>query len=342
MKILPPRKFLAISTGVLVALLMVVAIVLRLNLHAAYAQSKSSASTMTPLQMMQSGRYTQALPYFKSMAQAQPRDMSVQYYLGTCAEGARDYNLAVASFCKVVVDSLPESAFAQNARKRLESLPDHLRPQCCIQNNKTHRWDPKAYPIRVFISDGRDLPPEQSGGVMSQANYKQAQTIIQNSLSRQLVTPSYKSVYARYVSEGIKAWDWAVREKLFSYVYVTDPRKADIVVLFCERCKGSEAGFALYPWEWKQPEILWMACEYQNDREPADAQRTMTAIAAHEFGHCLGLEHTDVTTDLMYPTAGQENGNATVLPESLAKPNDRASLRALYSMPADVNFIPVE
>lgn len=306
---------------------------------ASFAQgAKGSKSALTPIQLLQTGRYSEALPRLKQMAQAQPRDPSVQYYLGVAASGARDYDLAELAFSRVVVGSSINSPFVATARQQLARLPHRYYPQCCLQNDKTHRWSPSAYPVRIFISDGRTVPGF-AGGVMSQGEYKTVETTVKTRYSSMPRSATYKSEYSQYVRDGLRAWDWAVAGKLLSYTIVTDPTKADIVVLFCETCKNDEAGFAVYPWVYKQPEIVWMACSKYSDVEHGDIRSIMARTAAHEFGHCWGLQHSQVQSDLMFATSMFEAGK---IPQAVCSPNDRISLSALYAMPADINYIPVE
>ncbi|XP_020667514.3 macrophage metalloelastase [Pogona vitticeps] len=48
-------------------------------------------------------------------------------------------------------------------------------------------------------------------------------------------------------------------------------------------------------------------------------------VAAHEFGHSLGLAHSNVRGALMYPTYGYRNPNTFQLPE-----DDRRGIQSLY------------
>lgn len=291
--------------------------------------------------MIQTGRYTQALPHFMAMAREKPRDISVQYYLGLCALSAHDYALAELAFSKVVVSGPTSSPFVPLARKQLKAMGNNLEPQSCLQNDITHRWDQSAFPVKIFIADGRTLPSDLMGRVLTVGQYKEAVTIIQNSLGRQPVTRSYKPKYASAFISGVRAWDWAVREKLWRYKFVSDPRVADIVVLFCERCSLGERGYALYPWDWHQPEIIWIGCSNDYGVSEAEFERQLTVMSAHEIGHCLGLEHSNVESDLMFPVEDVSGDESRRSPETMASANDKASLRALYSMPADVNFLSV-
>lgn len=48
-------------------------------------------------------------------------------------------------------------------------------------------------------------------------------------------------------------------------------------------------------------------------------------VAAHEFGHALGLAHSQVQTALMYPTYQYVNTEGYALPD-----DDRQGVQAIY------------
>jgi len=302
-------------------------------LPSAFAQSKSAQkkATMTPLYLVQTGRYVEALPYFKAMANKTPRDPSINYYLGLCAESAHDYDLAELAFCRIIVGTLPASPFVALAKQRLQSLPHRLMPHCCLEGDISRRWDKAAYPLRLYISDGRTLAPTISGKVNPPSMYEKIVATVHNSLTRMPVAPSYRPQDAQLVKEGVRAWDWAVREKLFSYKYVQDPRVADIVFLFCEQASG----FTQLPCARGQPLIVWITVQRNIGNPESFVSNCVKANAAHEFGHCLGLRHSSSGDDLMLPMNNVANEPTRQYPDAMATANDKATLRALYSMPSD-------
>jgi hypothetical protein len=318
----------------------IVLILILINLPSVFAQATASNknAAMTPLQLVQSGRYSEALPYFKSMANTTPRDPSINYYLGLCAESVYDYALAELAFCRIVVATQPASPFVPLAQKQLHALPHQLEPQCCLYKNQTRLWDRSAYPLRIFISAGRTLTNHLSGGPTTPEEYKQVIETVQTNLARMPVAPSYKPSYAGLVVEGIRGWDWAAREKLFSYTFVRDPRSADIVIVFCEQ----KTGYTHFPYEKGQPMVVWIAIASAGPEHEEFDRNCVRANAGHEFGHCLGLGHSSVELDLMFPITHVANEADRRSPDTIASANDKASLRALFSMPADLVLYPVK
>lgn len=315
----------------LAASAMIVSILVMANLQLALGQGGSGRTPLTPLQMVQSGRNVEALPYFKAMAKNTPRDPSVNYYLGVCAESARDLDLAEMAFCRVVVATKPESPFVPLAQKRLQVLPHHLQPQCCLYKDETRLWDRSAYPLRVFVTNGRTLPKHLAGGPTTPAEYKSIIATIQTNLAAMPVAPDYQPAFARLVVEGLQAWDWAVREKLFSYTYVRDARLADIVILFCEQ----RTGYTHFPYEKGQPMVTWIAVNEESGQANTFGRNCVRDMSAHEFGHCLGLGHSTVDLDVMFPITNIASQEDRQTASTITSDNDRASLRALFSMPAD-------
>ena len=298
------------------------------------ALSKNAAvvAAMTPLQLVQSGRYVQALPAFKQMALQNPGDASINYYLGMCAQSAREYDLAEAAFCRVVAGTPVNSPFVPLAQRQLAVLPHRYAPQCALTNGVLCRWQ-RGKQIRIFLSDGRMMPGTGSG-ILSSDKYAQVVAQARSNISGMPIAPSYKQGDANLVMEAIKGWDWAVREKLFSYTFVRDPKAADIIVLFTE----GPTGCTLYPFGPGQPVLTWAYLAARDNEDEKYRSNAVRVVMAHEFGHCLGLWHATGHDDLMLPIVNFTADESRQAPDALASANDKASLRALYSLPAGQTF----
>ncbi|MBS1993526.1 MAG: matrixin family metalloprotease [Cyanobacteria bacterium SZAS LIN-3] len=296
------------------------------------------SSAAAALKLIQARRYGEAYPSIFSLAAASPKDMSLQYYLGLCAMNVHNLPLAELAFARIIVRSPAQDPFAVAAKKALATFRSQLMPYSSLCNNKSLRWSPQAMPLRIWMSDGRTLPAPYVGCIMDAATYQAATNVLQSGGSLS-VTPSYDPAYRQSALAGLRWWDWAVKEGIFSYVFTDSPRDADIVVLFVEHPPLKKAGYTLYPYANHQPCIVQLECALSDGITRAFKVHSMEYIMAHELGHSLGLGHSNNRSDLMTPGDEKDTGTAPAAPVTACSENDRASLRAIYSMPPDAYFV---
>jgi hypothetical protein len=109
------------------------------------------------------------------------------------------------------------------------------------------------------------------------------------------------------------------------FTFVRDSVGADVHVTWIDRFTDPISGKTL----WSRDDRWWIVdaditlALHHKDGDPLDAQQTR-AIALHEIGHLLGLDHTTDPTNIMAP-------RVRVRDLSLA---DRATAQLLYSVPA--------
>ena len=137
---------------------------------------------------------------------------------------------------------------------------------------------------------------------------------------------------------GLEAWnpDFAVhaRESFASwsdvgipvrFVFVVDESHADVKLTWVDRFDEQISGKT----HWARDENWWITdgniqlALHHNDGHPLDTA-AIRAIALHEVGHLLGLDHTADETSIMTPKVRvRDLSNA-----------DRATIRLLYTLPA--------
>jgi hypothetical protein len=103
-----------------------------------------------------------------------------------------------------------------------------------------------------------------------------------------------------------------------------DSASADIVVVWARQLDSSRTGRTDLTWDrrgWVHRALIVLAT-HTPDGRPLDTQR-VSALALHEIGHAIGLNHSPRRDDVLHPIA-----YASELSE-----RDRRTARLLYELP---------
>ena len=134
--------------------------------------------------------------------------------------------------------------------------------------------------------------------------------------------PDWDYLYAERVREAFS--EWAGNGIPIRFTFVVDSVDADIHVSWINQFNEPISGKTL----WARDRNWWIVSSsitlalHHNQGEPLDGE-SIRAIALHEVGHLLGLDHTLDTGNIM---------TARVRVRSLSDA-DRATVRLLYSLP---------
>ena len=133
----------------------------------------------------------------------------------------------------------------------------------------------------------------------------------------------WDSTHVRRVRDAFQEWSSA--GVLVRFTFVTDSADADIHVTWTDNFTAAMSGKTV----WARDRHWWIVngtitiALHRNTGEVLGGS-AIKAIALHEVGHLLGLDHTMDTTNIMTPK---------VRVRSLSEA-DRATVRLLYSLPA--------
>jgi hypothetical protein len=132
----------------------------------------------------------------------------------------------------------------------------------------------------------------------------------------------WRPEYAMRVRDAFLAWDEL--ELPVRFAFTADSSKADVHVSFVDHFDEPISGRT----KWARDDDWWiidadivLAVHHRSGRALDD--EAMKAMALHEAGHLLGLDHTEDQTSIMAPR---------VRVRSLS-PADLATVRLLYTLP---------
>jgi hypothetical protein len=128
--------------------------------------------------------------------------------------------------------------------------------------------------------------------------------------------------YVNAVRDAVNGWDALALPVRFAFA--TDSADADVHITFIDQFDEAISGRT----KWERDDSWWITdadivLAVHHRSGPALDVDAMRALALHEMGHLLGLDHTEDATSIMAPR---------VRVRSLS-PADEATVRLLYTLP---------
>jgi hypothetical protein len=298
------------------------------------AVASNDQSARNGLRLYQQNKFVEAMELLKAARSEKPQDISTLYYLGMSALGANDKALAIEALSGVVVMTLADNQFHQNALIALDRN-FKITPYSCMQKNEgAHkggtvvRWTTESQPLKIFISHGISLPLNCYKGYMNDEELREtASALKQRDFVSSLGTvANYVPEFRQYALEGLKQWDWAKEERFLDYVLTEKVEEADIVLFWSPTLPGV-GGVSNLPAAAAQPVIIQISVDnLHNQTNRVDA---LKSLVAHEFGHAFGLAHTAVPRSIMNTLETITESPGQEYPR--VSNNDKVTLRALYN-----------
>ncbi len=207
---------------------------------------------------------------------------------------AEPFDVAAMVVAAAAIAEAPSARNVSEIRDRIRRAEQgtYIGEILLNRDSSIARWPERlSRPIRVWVGSGQGLPgwdPSFEGKV--------------------------REAFGEWTKVGLP----------LAFTFVVDSAGADVRVVWVEQFNESISGKTL----WARDRNWWIVngtitlALYHNRGDALDA-RAIRAIALHEIGHLLGLDHTGDTSNIM---------TARVRVRELSEP-DRATARLIYSLP---------
>lgn len=298
----------------------------------------AASSAQLGFQYYQAKQFAKAIPLLKKANLQNPRDLAILFYLGSAAAFSGDTALAIDAFSRLYVVSGGIDKYTCAVDPIYARLRSVNHPYSCRSGSSLIRWHPKCASVRIYITDGKEIPEQYAGKTISSdallklSPYFHSPAYLNSLAYAQGYNPAHKSA----VLAGLSQWSYLNKEKYLNYTVVNDPTHADVIVFWTNRMVA-RSGYTSYPPSQgvSYPIASVRGCPVVVQFNSLDNATTMSRAACHEFGHCFGLQHSPNKSDIMYETL-----NGAQNPSYNISDCDQLSLRALYRVPADIYLMP--